>query len=54
MPKLFGTYLRYGAKVCSDPAIDRFFGTIDFLALIDVRDVDPRTFQQLIAATRAT
>ncbi len=30
MPRLFRTYLRYGAKVCSPPAIDRQFKTIDF------------------------
>jgi putative hemolysin len=49
IPKLFGTYLRYGAKLCGPPAIDRFFGTIDFLALLDVEKVDPRTFQQFAA-----
>jgi len=36
IPTLFGTYLRYGAKVCGPPAIDRRFKTIDFLVLIDV------------------
>jgi putative hemolysin len=35
IPKLFRTYLRYGAKVCSAPAIDRRFKTIDFLFLFD-------------------
>lgn len=49
IPRLFGTYLRYGAKLCGPPAIDRFFGTIDFLALLDVERVDPRTFQQFAA-----
>lgn len=44
LPKLFGTYLRYGAKVCGPPAIDRYFGTIDFLTLIDLAEVDPRVF----------
>lgn len=39
IPILFGTYLRYGAKVCGPPAIDRAFGTIDFLALLDVADL---------------
>lgn len=53
IPRLFGTYLRYGAKLCGPPAIDRFFGTIDFLALLDVEKVDPRTFQQFAAPSDA-
>ena len=31
IPKLFNIYLRYGAKICGPPAIDRMFKTIDFL-----------------------
>lgn len=42
LPKLFGTYLRYGARVCSPPAIDRAFGTIDFLVLLDCQALAPR------------
>ena len=34
-PSLFSTYLRHGARICSPPALDRFFGTIDFLTLLD-------------------
>ena len=41
LPRLFGTYLRYGAKACGPPAIDRAFGTIDFLVLLDVDALDP-------------
>ncbi len=41
-PKLFATYLRYGALVCSGPAIDHAFGTIDFLVLLDTTRFDPR------------
>ena len=36
LPRLFRTYLRFGAKVCGPPAIDRRFKTIDFLVLFDV------------------
>ena len=36
LPKLFRTYLRFGAKVCGAPAIDRLFKTIDFFVLFDV------------------
>ena len=45
IPTLFGIYLRYGAKACGPPAIDRQFKTIDFLTLLDVHQVDPKTFQ---------
>lgn len=43
IPRLFRTYLRYGAKVCSPPAIDRQFKTIDFLVLFDVAEMDEDT-----------
>ncbi len=35
VPPLFGIYLRYGAKVCGAPALDRAFGTIDFPVMLD-------------------
>ena len=44
LPVLFRTYLRYGAKVCSAPAIDREFKTIDFLVLFDVDAMDPESY----------
>lgn len=39
IPKLFKIYLRLGAKVISEPAIDREFGTVDFLVLLDTHTV---------------
>lgn len=42
LPQLFGTYLRYGALACGEPALDRSFGTIDFLVLFDLAKLDPR------------
>lgn len=45
LPILFRTYLRYGSKVLSPPAIDREFKTIDFLVMLDVDGLDPRTHQ---------
>jgi putative hemolysin len=42
MPKLFGTYLRYGSVACGPPAIDRDFKTIDFFIVLDVEALDPR------------
>lgn len=35
LPKLFQTYLRIGAKVCSQPVADQEFGTIDFFVIFD-------------------
>jgi len=40
LPRLFRTYMRYGAKVCGPPAIDRTFKTIDYLVLLDVEELD--------------
>lgn len=39
LPKLFRTYIRLGVKVISEPAIDREFGTVDFLVMMDGREV---------------
>jgi len=44
---LFDGYLALGAKVCSAPAIDRDFGTTDFLVLLDVQELDERTYRSL-------
>jgi putative hemolysin len=38
-PKLLKTYLAIGARICSAPAWDREFGTIDFLTLMDLRSI---------------
>ncbi|MCF7853808.1 MAG: GNAT family N-acetyltransferase [Candidatus Pacebacteria bacterium] len=35
LPRLFAAYMRLGARVISQPAIDREFGTIDFLVMAD-------------------
>jgi putative hemolysin len=40
VPKLFRLYLRYGAKVCGPPAIDRFFKTIDYFVIWDLKTMD--------------
>ncbi len=39
VPKLLRTYLEVGAKICGPPAIDRMFGTIDFLTFMDLQGV---------------
>jgi len=45
LPKLFGTYLRYGARVVSAPALDREFQTIDWLVLLDARALPARLWR---------
>lgn len=50
LPRLFRTYLRYGAKVCSPPAIDRQFKTIDFLVLFDVAEMSERMARMFFQA----
>jgi putative hemolysin len=42
VPKLLRAYLTIGAKICSEPAIDREFKTIDFLTLLDLQTLHPR------------
>jgi putative hemolysin len=40
-PKLLRAYLGVGAKICGEPAIDRAFGTIDFLTILDCQNGSP-------------
>ncbi len=47
LPPLFEGYLALGAKVCGAPAVDRAFGTTDFLVLLDVHDMDARSYASL-------
>lgn len=47
LPPLFDGYLALGAKVCGAPATDHEFGTTDFLVLLDVHELDARTYQSL-------
>lgn len=41
VPKLLRAYLSLGACICGAPAIDREFGTIDFLTLLDLQQLNP-------------
>jgi len=43
LPPLFASYLKLGAVSSGEPALDREFKTIDFLALLDVQALDPAT-----------
>jgi L-ornithine Nalpha-acyltransferase len=40
LPPLMDMYIRHGAKICSYPAIDRGFKTIDFLVMLDKNILD--------------
>ena len=37
VPSLFKTYIKAGAKVCSQPVIDRDFNCADWLTVLDMR-----------------
>ncbi len=43
LPHLFRLYLDLGTKVCSGPALDRTFQTIDYLILLDIENVSDQT-----------
>jgi putative hemolysin len=43
--KLFRSYLRFGAKVCGPPALDRAFKTTDFFVVFDATEMSARTQQ---------
>lgn len=42
IPKLLSAYLAVGAKICGPPALDKDFGTIDFLTFLDLTTLAPR------------
>jgi putative hemolysin len=49
VPKLLKTYLAIGARIAAPPAWDREFGTIDFLALLDLKTVSPSARHRFLA-----
>ncbi len=54
VPPLFDMYLRMGARVISPPALDREFGTIDYLVLFDVNDLPEARATRLLGADGTT
>jgi putative hemolysin len=54
LPPLMRGYLRLGAEVCGDPALDPDFGVGDFPALLDKRKADVRYLQRLRSVSQAT
>jgi len=49
VPKLLKTYLAIGARICSAPAWDKEFGTIDFLTLMDLRTISSSARNRFLA-----
>lgn len=52
IPKLLRTYVGVGAKICGPPAWDREFGTIDFLTLLDMRELTPAARVRFLVETQ--
>jgi putative hemolysin len=52
VPKLLRTYIGIGAKICGAPALDREFGTIDFLTLLDMREMTPAARVRFLTETQ--
>lgn len=46
IPKLLRAYLTVGAQICGPPALDKAFGTIDFLTLLDLKNLSARTLRR--------
>ncbi len=51
VPKLLRTYLAVGARICSEPAWDHTFGTIDFLTLHDMHELSPAARSRFLCRT---
>jgi len=49
IPKLLRVYMMFGAKVCSPPALDTEFRSIDFLTLFDLRGLSERAYNSFFA-----
>ena len=49
IPKLLRAYLTMGARICGPPALDREFGTIDFLTMLDLSALPEAVRQRFLA-----
>lgn len=49
LPRLLSGYLAVGARICGEPALDREFGTVDFLTLLDLDSIPPRVASRFFA-----
>jgi putative hemolysin len=50
-PRLLRAYLALGAWICGPPALDREFGTIDFLTLLDCSQVSDGVWERFLIRT---
>jgi putative hemolysin len=48
LPPLFDGYLSLGGRVCGAPAVDRDFGTTDYLVLLDIDEMPERAARTLL------
>lgn len=53
LPVLLKGYLRAGARVCGEPALDEAFGTADLLMLLDVSEAAPRYAERFFGEANA-
>lgn len=53
VPKLLRTYIAVGARICSAPAWDRTFGTIDFLTMLDLAELSPAARKRFLPESEA-
>lgn len=51
VPRLMRSYLAIGCKICSEPAIDREFGTIDYLTWVDLEALPERVLRKFFGIT---
>lgn len=49
VPRLMGAYLALGAKICGEPALDREFGTVDFLTWLDLDTLPERARRRFLS-----
>ncbi|GHH71521.1 hypothetical protein GCM10018793_06810 [Streptomyces sulfonofaciens] len=54
LPPLLRGYLRLGAWVCSEPALDADFGVADLYVLLPMRRVDPRYLRHFLSLVPAS
>lgn len=49
LPRLFEGYLNLGGLVCGEPALDRRFKTIDFLVVVDTREMPQGMYRKMLS-----
>ncbi|MET0262675.1 MAG: GNAT family N-acyltransferase [Rariglobus sp.] len=49
IPRLMAAYMAVGATICGTPALDREFGTVDFLTWLDLRAMPERVARKFMS-----